>query len=129
MQSSQNANFLFQSEKEKYILFGLETSLSELILSERNVSGVFLSCAILLGIPAVGVWSSSLSEAQAGPIACVSTSEKLTPLQSVPSAMSSRAVCSNSLYIAAPSNTSLEKISGRQPRGVRKVKYRVRRLR
>lgn len=54
MQSSQNANFLFQSEKEIYILSGLETSLSEVTLSERNVSGVFLSCAILLGIPAGG---------------------------------------------------------------------------
>lgn len=126
MQSSQNANFLFQSEKEKYILSGLETSLSELILSERNVSGVCLSCAALLGIPAAGGWCSSLSEAHMGPIACESITETLAPLQSVPSATSSRSVCSNSLHIAAPSNTSLEKICGGQPRGVRKAKYRVR---
>lgn len=89
MQSSQNAHFLFQSEKEIYILSGLETSLSEVTLSERNVSGVFLSCAVLLGIPAGGGWSFGLPEAQVGPVAGVSITEKLAPLQSVPSVMPS----------------------------------------
>ena len=68
-----------------------------------------------------GRWSSNLSEAQADPIACVSITEKLVLLYSVPSVMSSRSVCSNSLCTAAPSNTSLKKVGGRQPRGVGKA--------
>lgn len=121
-------NFLFQSEKEKFIPSGLETSLSELTLSrEKRLRSVSVLC-YTPGYSCCGGWSSRLSGTQVGRIACVSTTEKFSPLQSVPRAMSSRSVCSNSLYIAALPNTCLEKISGRRPRGVRKVKYRVRRL-
>lgn len=52
---------------------------------------------------------------QVGSLTCLSSTEKGALLQSMPRVMASRPVCSNSLYIAAPSNTSSEKISDRQP--------------
>lgn len=109
--------FLFQSEKEKYVLSAVETSFLELILLERNVSGVFLSCAMLLDIPAVG-------HDPPATLRCC----KWAPLQSVPNVLSSRSLCSNSPHIAAPSNPSLEKIRDRQPRGVMEANYSIKLL-